>query len=201
MRYFLIYLLLASLFACSGRKKSVTHHELISYINDEDNGLVINEYIDELLISVRYRPLALMVYQELEGTDFSQKEIDDLVRKYGKHKYFVLSLSRDNQEALHQTNAYSKLVETLSFKMSEFVFLTTSNRDTIPISDYTLDRTFGMNRTTDLIFAFDNEKIKNTDWVQFNLNEFGLVSGNQRFRFMTKDLDLAPQINFQMNEQ
>jgi hypothetical protein len=59
-----------------------------------------------------------------------------------------------------------------------------------------LNRTYGLSSTTDLLFVFNKKKAAGTDWVQFNLNEFGLGLGNQRFRFSTMDLEETPQINF-----
>jgi hypothetical protein len=51
-----------------------------------------------------------------------------------------------------------------------------------------------LSKSTDLIFSFDKKKTKDQDWVQFNLNEFGLNTGNKRFRFNMKDLERVPTL-------
>jgi hypothetical protein len=109
-----------------------------------------------------------------------------------------MSLSSNDKEALHQiaSDQYSDLVQTLSFRMSNYVTLTTSVNDTIPVGDFMLNRTYGMSNSTDLLFVFNREKTKDTDWVQFNLNEFGLGIGNQRFRFDMHTLENVPEVAF-----
>ncbi len=92
--------------------------------------------------------------------------------------------------------AYSDLVQTLSFRMSHYVTLTTAPADTIPVGDFMLNRTYGLSQSTDLLFVFNNEKVRGKEWIQFNLNEFGLGTGNQRFRFRTKDIETLPGIDF-----
>ena len=47
-----------------------------------------------------------------------------------------------------------------------------------------------------LLFVFNKEKAKGREWVQFNLNEFGMSIGNQRFRFDRETLDNPPAIDF-----
>jgi hypothetical protein len=111
---------------------------------------------------------------------------------------FGRSMVHITKEALHQTtlDEYGDLLNTLSFRMHEYVSMTTAKQDTIPVGDFMLNRTFGMSSSTDVLFVFDRAKAKDVDWVQFNLNEFGLGVGNQRFRFDVDDLENAPQVNF-----
>jgi hypothetical protein len=148
---------------------------------------------------VRYKPTDLWVIQEIENENFDSAKLDFLRRKYSGYYYFIVSLSRDNKEALHQVNSrvdYSELVQTMSFRMPQYVTLTTTKQDTIPVGDFMLNRTYGLSASTELLFVFSRTKAKGNSWVQFNLNEFGLGIGNQRFRFKTKDLEALPAINF-----
>ena len=41
-----------------------------------------------------------------------------------------------------------------------------------------------------MLFVFNKEKAANKKWIQFNLREFGLGTGNQNFRFKVSDLEL-----------
>jgi hypothetical protein len=182
-------------------KKTVVHspEELTAFVGDEENGCIQKSVTGKTVISVTYRPTDLIVHQEIGEEPVEKKIIDSLRNKYSKYYYFILSLSHDDKEALHQVgDQYSDMVNTLSFHMSEFVTMTTAASDTIPVGDFMLNRTFGMSASTDLLFVFNREKSKDKDWVQFNLNEFGLGVGNQRFRFKTKDLEEVPTIDFKM---
>jgi len=175
----------------------LTAEELTKYISDPDHGLIQHAEAYGYSIDVTYKPTDLLVQQETGGRVDAIK-IQAVRDKYSKYYYFILSLSKNNREALHQVGAdqYGELVQTLSFRMGSYVNLTTSSSDTIPTIDFVMDRTYGLSSATSLLFVFDREKTKDKDWVQFNLNEFGLGVGNQRFRFKTKDLDEAPGLKF-----
>jgi hypothetical protein len=174
----------------------LTPDELAVFVRQKEHGLCKVVEKGGVKLEVIYRPTDLLVGQELENP-IDTTAINRLRKKYSSHYYFILSLSKDNKEALHQTEnleTYSDLVETMSFRMPEYVSLTTSNSDTIAVSDFMLNRTFGMSASTDILFAFDKEKSKNKEWVQFNLDEIGLGAGDQTFRFRVKDLENVPQI-------
>lgn len=188
------------LFNCSGSvPKELSPSEIIEYINDPSNNLIADQDIGPVHLSLTYRPTDLLVHQELGTSEVTKSLLDSTRNKYAKFHYFILSMSRDGRELLAPTNlgsAYGELVEVLSFRMSQFVTMTTSNSDTIYVADYTLARSYGIATSTDLLFAFPKEKTTDTEWVQFNMNEFGLGIGNHRFRFETEDLDGVPSILF-----
>lgn len=173
---------------------------LNEFVRNPDHGLVKTAEVNDYKIGVTYRPTDLWVHQELGSMNGAKEEITRLRGKYDNYYYFILSLSRNNKEALHQVQGgmeqYSELVQVLSFRMPEYATLTTSTSDTIPVADFMLNRTYGMSSSTDVLFAFNREKAKGQEWVQFNLNEFGLQVGNQRFQFRREDLDQAPQLQF-----
>jgi len=194
----IVFLFLVSIVGCS-TPTSLAPSELDKYVLDFEHGLIQKTQINGYSIEVYNKPTDLWVLQEIKDIKFDNVVVDKLREKYGQYYYFILNLSRDNREALHANGAdgqYSDLVQTLSFRMGAFVNLTTSKHDTISLGDFVLNRTYGMSDATSLLFVFDREKAKNSEWVQFNLNEFGLGVGNQRFRFDTKHLNQVPKIDF-----
>ncbi|MFZ6011385.1 MAG: hypothetical protein ACOYXT_13640 [Bacteroidota bacterium] len=194
--------LVSATFGCSAPDR-LTPEELNKFIVDEKNGLTQKAEINGYTATVTYRPTDLWIHQEA-GLASDSAMFNALNKKYAGYYYFILSLSRENKEALHQVEGgmgqYSELVQTLSFRMSEYVNLTTSAQDTIPTGDFMLNRTYGLSDATNLLFVFNKEKARGQEWVQFNLNEFGLGIGNQRFRFRTEDLEHAPRLKFETSE-
>lgn len=175
----------------------MTPAQLTQYVLDESNGLTRSNLAGNTKITVTYRPTDLWVHQELGDFETDSSKIVALRKKYEGHLYFVVSFSTDNKEALHQTQnfgQYSDLVQTISFRMPQYVTLTTSSMDTVYVADFIMNRTYGMGSSTDVLFVFNKEKTNGQDWVQFNLNEFGLGVGNQRFRFRKADMEEAPLI-------
>jgi hypothetical protein len=196
MRFLILFLLLAGV-ACSSGPMTVA--DLEAYVKDQENGLTQAVESNGYTIRVTYRPTDLWVKQEVGEERFPDaQELANLRSKYNAYYYFIVSLSRNNKEALHQLEGgmeqYSDLVQTLSFRMPQYTTLTTSASDTIPVGDFMLNRTYGLSRSTDLLFVFSREKAGDDAWVQFNLNEFGLGTGNQRFRFDREKLDKAPEL-------
>jgi hypothetical protein len=187
---------------CSCHPKESTLEELTAYITDPENGLLQSANLNGTQISVAYRPTDLWISQEIAGESIANDRINSLREKYSSSYYFIVSFERNNGEALHQVKgmeAYSQLVHIMSFDMAQYVTLTTNGQDTIPVGDFMLNRTYGLSTTTDLIFAFDKKKATNSEWVQFNINEFGLGLGNQRFRFSKKDLEGIPKLAYLTN--
>jgi hypothetical protein len=74
--------------------------------------------------------------------------------------------------------------------------LVTSQADTIPVGDYAFQRTYGMGSSNALLFAFPRAEKARPEWIQFDLNEFGLGTGSLRFRFRQQDLEAVPPLKF-----
>ncbi|MEO1054990.1 MAG: hypothetical protein AAFX87_30430 [Bacteroidota bacterium] len=186
-----------------GTPEYLNEEELKAYVVDEDNHLTRFNESKGFRLQATYRPTDLLIAQELGSVQpVDSSELSRLKKKYQDYHYFVLSLSKENKEALYQSgggfNQFSDLVQTLSFRMSEYVNLVTSEQDTIPVGDYIYPRTYGMGGATTLMFAFNKEKTKDMDWVQLNLEEFGMGIGPQQFRFETQYLENIPRIDFKI---
>jgi hypothetical protein len=174
---------------------------LNAYVLSSDSKLTQVQEINGYTIRVAQRPTDLLVHQEIEGTSYDSSQITALRKKYAGYYYFVVSFSKNSKEALQQVDGglsqYSELVQTMAFRMGDYVSLTTSSRDTIPLGDFMLNRTYGLSQATDVLFVFNREKAKGKEWLQLNLKEFGLGVGVLRFRFSRSDLDKNPYLNFE----
>ncbi|MEO1054882.1 MAG: hypothetical protein AAFX87_29885 [Bacteroidota bacterium] len=193
--------LLLLLVTISCTPQFLSEKELQAYVQDIDNGLSKKKAFKGYEVQVTYRPQDLLIAQETRGaTEVDVKELEKLTKKYEDYYYFILSLSRDNKEALYKTGGgydqFSDMVQTLSFRMANHVNMTTAGRDTIEVADYVFPRTYGMGGATNLMFVFNKKEAEGDEWVQLNLKEFGLGLGNQNFRFRKEDLDGAPKIKF-----
>ncbi len=179
----------------------LTEDELNNFVLNEGNGLTKSLISEGYKVEVNYKPTDLLVAQELRGDNqVNQQHLFNLREKYSKYHYFLLNLSNGGEEVLQglRGNEYSDLVNILSFRMNEFVNITTI-QDTIQIADFIYQRTFGMAGATSLLFVFPRQEKNGDDWIQFNLKEFGLGLGNQNFRFSTSAINDVPNIKFNEN--
>ena len=184
--------------ACSSQFNSA--EDLQSYISKEKNGLIQSKEIGNMAIKVAHRPTDLLVNQELSNQDYTQEEVTKLREKYNQYAYFTLSLSAGGQEVeaynVNGQGDFGSRVQQLAFGMSDKVELHTNARDTITVADYVYQRTFGIGNSSDMLFAFKREELKSSNWIQFQLDDFGLGIGTNRFRFKTKDIENAPKLKF-----
>lgn len=198
MLKFLCYLVITAfislLYSCDG-PDYLSEEELSQYILDEDHGLSASVNTNNVSIKATYRPTDLLVAQELRNFENPPAEaIVSAREKYKNYYYFIVSLSNSGKDVLSPSSpGFSELLQTISFRMGEVVNLTTES-DTIPVSDFVYNRTFGMSSSTDILFVFEKSKIKNSDWVRINIDEFGLGIGRQSIQLSRAKLDSAPKI-------
>jgi len=201
MKQLYILLLLSILSSCN-KPQYLSEEQLKAYVIDPDHGLSEKNEVNEVVTTVTYRPTDLLVAQELRSASPTVKEIERIRGKYNKYAYFVLNISnrdRDVLTGLSDYDRFSRQLNTFAFGMAEFVNLTTPQKDTIPVADYIFPRTYGAGKSTAMLFAFNNEQFKNREWIQLNLKEMGLGTGDQSFRFRVADLQEVPEIDFMSN--
>lgn len=198
---FLYMVLLCLLVSC--KPKSLTEDALSSYVKEPENGLSQSYENGQHKVVATIRPTDLVIKQLVESP--TVKVIDSLQKFYANYWYFNVGFSTSKQDMLNvlQVQNYQKfsdVLQTVSFRMSEYAYLTTSNKDTIPLADFSYMRLYGMSRSTDVLMVFENKKAKNTakhtDWVQLNINEFGAEIGDIRLRFKTNDINNIPKLQF-----
>jgi hypothetical protein len=189
--------ILTLLLPSCNQPKVQTQEELLAYVMAEDHGLVKSLEVNETQIKVIYRPTDLLAGQEVgQGEHPDPHTIAKVRNKYSPYYYFILSLSKQHKEIIDPAaqgfSQFSSLLQTVAFRLTDAVHLSTAKKDTIPVVDYYYQRTFGMGQSTDVLFAFQKAKAKGADWVEFNLDEFGLGIGKQSLRFKVQDLEKAP---------
>lgn len=199
------YLLAVIIGLCSCQSGYMHKEELEAYVSDADHEVTKEREYKGYKVQVTYKPSDLLILQENNDSEqLDSSSYSRLYQKYHNYYYFILELSRGDKEVLmqHATSPeYTELVQTLSFRMGQYVNLTTSERDTIPVGDYTFPRTFGMGSSNALMFAFSKADVEQDEWLKFNLQEFGLGLGIQSFRFDIEKLESTPRIEFKITDR
>ncbi|MCG8310014.1 MAG: hypothetical protein MI975_21640 [Cytophagales bacterium] len=178
----------------------VTEEALQAYVREPGNGLIKTSKRGRLEVSAVYRPSDLIVAQEQRGKATNEATVQKLKEKYGDYAYFVLSISDNGKDALYSTagsyQQFSDNLQKLSFRMNDYLHMTTSAKDTVYLTDHHFSRMHGMGGSTQVLLAFDRNQIKNEGWVQLNLKEMGLGAGRVNLRFDVKDILNTPGIDF-----
>jgi hypothetical protein len=186
-----IVCLLVLFTACS---QQMSKKEMLTWMSNPDNGLVHEKVLNGTSIKLQYKPYQLLAMQEISAMDsLTEKKEKEIIQRYSQQHYFTLSLSQGNKEVLRNLanqQQFSAMVQQLAFNMGQVVVLTTAERDTLSLLDYHYPRLYGMGNSTDILFVFEREE-ESTKHLTFYLNEFGLRTGNTRFKINTKALKKA----------
>jgi len=198
-RFLLIFALSTIYFSCN-RKSFNSEEEFLTYLKEKPNGYIQHKNVNGYDFTLMYRPTDLLVKQELLN-NIKDKSLKELRAKYKGYLYFNLSISKNNKELLSSVpkdlNEFSGLTRQLIFNMDGKVNLFNNKKDTIKIIDYVYPRPYGMNHSTTIMFIYprDTEKLK-TDYLNFSVEDFGLNTGEIKFKIDTKKIKEEPQLIF-----
>ncbi len=171
--------------------------ELQEFINKESNGLTRSIETGKVTMKMSYRPIDFMVWQEIDN-EIDSAKISQAFDNYDQYLYYVMQLSAGERDALYGSavnqSDFSDKLQTLSFRMPQYINLTTSENDTIPLADAYYSRMFGMSASSDVLLVFNKEQIKSDEWISINTQEFGFKTGRRSFRFDLKDIKNTPKL-------
>lgn len=195
-----IFLITLCCIGCSDRKESVSRSELVKYINDPDHKLFKVQDVNGINIRLTFQPASLMAAQELSA-DLKKdtQAISSIKKKYAGNFYFLLKYSKNNKELIRQLESfqrYSDMLQVLSFKMQSYINLTTPAKDTVLLSDYIFEQNYGMADGNSLLLVFSKDKLKTREVVEVNVAECGFGIGDLKFKFMKRDFDAIPELDF-----
>ena len=182
-------------------KRALPHEELLAYLNNPENGLVQEKQISGVKLDLRYKPYDLYLEQHLQSIPDSlrEKERSGLAQMYKDNLYLQLSLGYNGQEIISSfvnTPMHTAMVNRLAFGMREFVVLTTENRDTLLLKDFTYIPTYGLAQNNKILFVFENKNTEDSDYLKFQLKEMGLNTGQVNFKIKSKDIKTTPSLKF-----
>jgi hypothetical protein len=192
-------LLAICLSSCSG--DVVGTADLQAYIADPSNGLTKNARVNGIDIEASYVPTDLIILQFLKNKSLNELTIDSMRLHYSRFHYFTLTMSVEGNELVHaDPKAYGELLQVISFRMGDYVKLASSENVVAEPINYSTNRTYGMAGATELLFVFENTSLGSYKWLQINLKEFGMGTGNVSFRFKANDLNDLPGLDFNENK-
>jgi hypothetical protein len=216
MKGVLIYILLFFLFLQFGCSPSScdTYEEYLSYLNDEENGLVKYRKSKGMTISLKYLPTDFLVYRELGNISVkNQKILDSLRGQYTESITFLMTIEPDaheeksNQrditfEGIGNYEQYKERILLMSFGIESRIDLKTDKGDFVPVL-VNMEQSFGLKKGRDFIVVFVPGKGTSKDF--FNSSTYDFIYddeifdlGINHFVFDKKDIDALPKLNFRI---
>lgn len=192
--YAVILLTAAFLVSCD-REEVNSAEELKSYVREPANNLTQKTILNGYEVSVSYKPADLLIYQEIGGDPIDHQKLFNIEKKYRDKYYFVVSVVKN---ASIESESEQSRFRDLSASLTQFLSITTSDNDTLREDGLSVEGTNLLNGSTEIIFVVSKEKTKSREWIQFNLDEFGLGLGDREFKFHIHDLEAVPKLKFEL---
>ncbi|MCL9806909.1 hypothetical protein NAT51_15340 [Flavobacterium amniphilum] len=182
-----LFFIVLLLFSCKNGLPD-NGEDLISYVNDPDNGYRQAKTVNGIQVDLTYRPAELMVSQEQTLLKNNSQEVkDSLKNKYKDYYYFLLTYTKDGNEILSTVprtrEEFNTIQNNLSFNMHKLVCLT-NRKDTLQFLDFNSPRTYGMSKSTNVLLVFkkDHSKSKGNTF-KVNVQDIGVGTGDLSFTY------------------
>jgi hypothetical protein len=175
----------------------VSVRELQQYMLDNENGLTKTIVNKNISASLFYQPGELVMRQELKskGQDTTVDQID---ANPGRYAYFILRLSRDNEDFLNEfarrDEVYPVALRFFSERIKDHLLLSFGGR-TLKPEDVTLIQSFGISDHTDVMIAYHTDGLQKEENFKVVLSNSEFVPGFYEFKFRAKEIRCIPPLN------
>tara|TARA_R110002072_G_scaffold7503_2_gene40921 strand:+ start:720021 stop:720629 length:609 start_codon:yes stop_codon:yes gene_type:complete len=175
--------------------------EMLQHIKNPENGYYYEKTVNGIDFSLLYRPTDLIISQFLDAdSTMTAVKRDSLRNHYGEYLYFNLSFSAKGRDILtsvpRNKNEYGALVNTFSFGMRDIVHLYTEDNDTLPLYDFNFPRMYGLSKATSVLLVYPKPNITTNDHFFISIEDFGLQTGEVRFKLKKNIIENQPTLNF-----
>ncbi len=195
MRYKTIILIF--LLSACGKAKIHSVAEYKEWINNPKHGYTKEKYVDNIKIKVQYRPIEMMIANEVKHiNNISDTSMDSLKKSYGNSRYFIMEIGYDERNGEKNAdlvragaatyNAYSEKVQQLAFGLENNVRIV-CGKDTVAPTLYNYERGYELGKKESFVFAFP---ALNTKEIIFIYADEIFGTGINKFQFEINDKDI-----------
>lgn len=183
---------------CGCSDTPVSKDDLLKYCQDNGNGLHKQSEANGILIDVSYRPQDLIVDQEIEGSSYSANQIDSIRNRLNDFDYFLLSISKDNNDLIRSYASdpamLQSIFEHLSNGIGAYVKLV-HNADTLSVYDYMYLNGHGLSESSKILFVFESGLRKKEGNVDMIYKDEFFRTGLNHFEFDIKSIKKIPELS------
>jgi hypothetical protein len=178
-------------------KKTASTQELMNYVLNEDNGLYRKAEKNDVLIEVVYRPVDLILQQELEEVK-EGGERQRMAQKYDHLTYFIIKFSKHEKEIesayMADDTKFIRVINYLSGPIASDIYIR-HNGDTIRALDAVYSRMFGATNATSVMLVFGGGLRSKKGKFIFCFDDTELGLGKNEFQFDLTDIRKTPTLN------
>ena len=175
---------------------SLGTEDYIAWVENPENGLVMNKEMNDLIFSVQYKPLAYEVLLQEKRT-FSDGEMKLEMDSISDMQYYTFRIATaggtdvQRYRAESEQDYYARL-EYFALQMQNDLVLIDGS-DTLPCLLYHYERTYGIDPRATFVMGFsDKKKSQENKTLMYTDRVFG--SGPVLLTIESEDLKMIPQL-------
>ena len=135
--------------------------DLISWVEDEGNGLRVTKQISNYKFQLQYKLLEYIIAQEILNKNLTREEIEARMEEKKDMQYLTLRIgSADERTSILETNLtdrqeYYERLDYFAFQMKKDLILV-DGTDTLGCSLYHFERTYNLTPFNNIVLGFAN---------------------------------------------
>lgn len=199
MRVTLLHIVTILLFILSACQRTVGKAELLSYLNDPANKLVVADSSLGFSYSVYFKPTDLIAAGYLNRPD-PHIDIDSLRKAHKDYLYFNLCVSYQGTDLFARQIPrvdFGELQKRVSFGMEPYITLKDNVGKQYNLVNYSYARLYAMTTSTNIMLVFKNDASKTPQHYELTVKDFVTETSDRLlFKFYKADIIKAPELKF-----
>lgn len=197
IKYLLYGILLLSLSSCGN--ENLIPSDYVTWVNNEENGLLKKKTVQPLEIEAVYKPLPYIIANEKRTNEIPQIEYDKRAKELEGMHYFTVKLSiiggkLDITNFEVETDAQQQeRLAYLSFAMQDDIKLV-EGTDTLPCALYHFERSYDLAPYRTFVLGFEQKEENKTKDKTLVLDLAYFRTGPIKLNFASSDLARIPNL-------
>jgi hypothetical protein len=200
IHYIMILFVACFLSSCQDRPSSLSPREYIKWVEDEDNGLLVDRKMPPLSYRVQYKPVDYIIAREERTDKLSKETILKRRKDLQKMDYFTLRISTNGKDVLNEgvqsKEEYYMRQNYLTYDFQKDIALVIGT-DTAGCSLFQMVGNYGLAPYVDFVIGFErkaNEENEVTADREVILADQTFGNGILKFIIKKENINHVPEI-------
>ena len=172
--------------------------DYVSWVSNEDNGLVKTKTIDEIQVKVQYKPISYVIANEMRTNDIKKTDFDKRYEELSSMQYYNLTLDiTDARNIMNykvsNPDHQQERIHYLSFGMQQDIRLE-ENGEELPCIAYHFERTYDVSKERTFLVGFKQNAKTTNATKTFVLDSPIIGVGPIKIQFKKEDIERLPKM-------
>lgn len=195
----------------SCRPKTISSiEEYLSWMNDEDNGLMYSKQAGGITIKVKYLPSNYLAYQDLLGEKVKSNVNvkDSIIKRYDNSLTFLMTIGVDDNvkkgdimyQGVKDYTTYKERLYAMNFDIERNITINVGEKEYHPVLS-NLENVYGLTSSRNITLVFvpeakEEKSFYTSEEIQFTYDDELFDLGINHFIFNRTDINNIPRFIF-----